>query len=301
MRGDEPYQLNNRYHLSLNFFNSPICTGDFRIYQVGKLHCSGSIGVPRHAQPNLFELTVVKQGRGRILTNDIGVAVKAGDIYISFPGDWHAIESDAAEPLQYVFLSFSAELPADRAAMEEILRTHAHAKRRLLTNERIGALAEDALAELKQNAEPSAELLNVILRQLVIYLLRELRSAPQSGKPHSVSDAEGLCFRMMRYIDNHIFSMTELRELSDALNYNYSYLSKLFRQVTSGTLSEYHRNRRLETARLLIEENELRITEISEMLHYSGVQAFSRSFRERYGAPPREYRVAFLEGREQPD
>jgi AraC-like DNA-binding protein len=86
--------------------------------------------------------------------------------------------------------------------------------------------------------------------------------------------------------------MTCLEELSEATNYNYSYLSSLFRKTTSGTLADYYRRRRLETARLLIAGGEQNMTEIAALLHYSSIYTFSRAFKDEYGTSPTQYKRA---------
>lgn len=56
--------------------------------------------------------------------------------------------------------------------------------------------------------------------------------------------------------------------------------------VTSDTLTNCFRNRRLETARLLLLEGAMSVTRISALLNYSSVYIFSRAFKEKYGVPP---------------
>ena len=90
--------------------------------------------------------------------------------------------------------------------------------------------------------------------------------------------------------------MQGLDELSDLTGYNYSYLSALFRRVTSESLCDYYRNRRLETARLHIAENALSITAVAELLRYSSIYTFSRAFKNRYGLSPEQYRRSLHSG-----
>ena len=85
-------------------------------------------------------------------------------------------------------------------------------------------------------------------------------------------------------------ALIALEELSEVTSYNYSYLSALFRRVTSSTLAEYFRSRRLETARLLLEERRMSITKIAEILNYSSIYTFSRAFKDKYGLSPEQYR-----------
>ena len=88
--------------------------------------------------------------------------------------------------------------------------------------------------------------------------------------------------------------MKNLRELCEVTNYNYNYLSNLYKKVTSDTLANYFRSRRLETARLLLAEHTMSVTEIARLLNYSSVYIFSRAFKEKYGVPPSEVGALYL-------
>lgn len=77
--------------------------------------------------------------------------------------------------------------------------------------------------------------------------------------------------------------------MATAFNYNYSYLSALFKQTTGESLSAYHRKKKLETAAALLKENGLGVTQIAELLHYSSPYAFSRAFKAEYGVSPKHF------------
>ena len=117
-----------------------------------------------------------------------------------------------------------------------------------------------------------------------MYIIRNFNNSKRDDR--TVSDAEILCLQLMNYIDTHIYSLCNLYDLSDKFNYNYSYLSALFKKTTNKTLAEYFRNRKLETAKVLILEKNKKIGEIAEMLNYSSTFAFSKAFKEKYGISP---------------
>ena len=108
-------------------------------------------------------------------------------------------------------------------------------------------------------------------------------------KTATVTRAEELCFRLMNYIDTHLYTMKNLNELSEITSYSYVYLSHLFTKVTSGKLSDYFRNRRLEAAKLLLNEGKLHVGEIAELLNFSNIYHFSRAFKDHYGVSPSKY------------
>ena len=161
---------------------------------------------------------------------------------------------------------------------------------RVVRDERIAALVRNAISEFDSEDAYFDELLEKIMAQIVIYLLRCFEGVEKSGIGSSATNAEALCYQIMNYIDTHVYELRDLSPICVVTNYNYSYLSSLFCKVTGQTLSDYFRNRRLETARFLIEENKKSITDISELVNYSSIYTFSRAFKEKYGVSPAEYR-----------
>lgn len=283
-------ESDKRYHLDKRFFSDPLRYGSIRLYQIGRLYCTKETVICKHRQRFGFELTLVTGGKGTVFTNDIPVPVTAGDIYLSFPGDFHAIESDPVEQLEFDFIAFDtdrADLSEDLAA---IMEHHREADRRVVRSDSLRSLIGNAIAELDREDRYSKELLDSIFTQIPIHLIRLFHKKNFKTESAVISDPEILCYRLMNYIDTHIYTMTSLEELSGVTSYNYTYLSALFRKVTGGTLAEYYRGRRLETARLLLEERKTSISKIAELLNYSSIYTFSRAFKEKYGQSPEQYR-----------
>ena len=97
------------------------------------------------------------------------------------------------------------------------------------------------------------------------------------------------CLKIMHYIDTHIYSIKNLSDLSDTFSYNYSYLSSVFKNTMGFTLLDYYQNRRLDAARLLINEGEFSATAIAGKLNYSSLYSFSKAFKLKYGVSPTNY------------
>ncbi len=281
--------VNTDYHLDKKYFYRPLRFGDFLLYQIGRAFANGKTVVDSHIQPDLFELTVITKGKGRIYTNSIGASVERGDIYLSFPCDIHKIESDVDDPLQFDFIAFTCDSSDLRDELEKIMENHLPPASRVVRDERINSLLGHALAEIMSENEYSEELLSAIFKQLTIYLVRCFKDLKGANKLGPNDRSEALCYRIMNYIDTHIYSLNKLDDLADVTGYSYSYLSALFKKHTSNTLSFYFREKKLDVARLLIEENRKKITEISELLRYSSVYAFSKAFSARFGLSPRAY------------
>lgn len=242
--------------------------------------------VPRHAHLDFIELTIVTDGRGTVITNGESVEVAKGDIYVSFVGDFHEIISSSDEPLKYDFLAIQSSEGDILTALDEIVAKFHDPKCRIIRNEDIAETVPRIIAELNAQEAFSDSVIESMLRQVLVYVIRAFYGRTPTRYSKMTGEAEVLCYQLMHYIDTHVFTITHLSELCEITNYNYNYLSNLYKRVTSDTLANYFRNRRLETARLLLLEGKISVTRVASLLNYSSVYIFSRAFKEKYGVPP---------------
>lgn len=274
------------YHATVDTFLSPIRFGGFELYQIGRLHCKPSTVIHEHTHLNFIELTIATSGRGRVLTNGRETVVERGDIHISLPGDFHMIVSDRLDPLHYDYCAFAILDGELSREFDSVAEGHHAPEERIIRDGRIPRLVADAYEEITKGAAHSERLLNAYFDAITINLIRDLTNEKSEKDDGRTDDATRLCYRMMNYIDTHIYEMKSLYELADVTSYNYNYLSNLFREVTSGTLANYFRTRKMQTARLLLREGKLSVTQVASLLGYSSVYTFSRAFKEAYGVSP---------------
>jgi len=282
--------MENQYHLNRTYSSQPLEFGGISVYQIGRMFCNRDTVVDTHIHTKLFELTVVTEGKGVVTTNGVPVEVERGDIYLSLPCDAHRIASDSDRPLKFDFFAFTCKKETFRHEMEHIAGTYYSASTRIFHDERVRMLISDAIAELNQERLYSDEILTAVFSQIVVYVIRGFGTMVPERYSETVTHAEALCYKMMHYIDTHIYSIQKLEELSEITDYSYGYLSALFKKTTSNTLSNYYQEKKLDAARLLILEQKYKIVEISEMLGYTSVYAFSKAFTRKYGMSPRNYR-----------
>lgn len=274
------------YLVSNDYLLEPLKIKEFSLYQLGRRFCKESAIIPRHAHLNWFELTVVTGGKGTIYSNGENLPVKEGDIYLSFPADQHGIVSDSALPLKYDFLAFYLDSGQLLEEFESLMVDFHNPKSRLFSDGKIAYCLGSAIEELGGNEFLSKAVLLSILRQIAVYTLRDFRQDNKKDRlPKNRSEI--LCYKIMNYIDSHLYSLKTLANLESLLNYNLSYISTLFKKTTGGTLNDYFRRKKLSTAKLLLKENRLKISEISALLGYSSVYSFSKAFKTEYGVPPK--------------
>lgn len=101
------------------------------------------------------------------------------------------------------------------------------------------------------------------------------------------------------YLEQHLHEPVSLRDLSEVLHMNTSYLSALFKEQTGLTFSDYLTRKRLQRAKELLLNTRLSINEISEMVGYQTPKYFVKVFRTAENVSPGRYRQHMLEGSEE--
>ena len=71
--------------------------------------------------------------------------------------------------------------------------------------------------------------------------------------------------------------------ISKKLNYDYTYLSNIFSEVTGVTIQQFTIAHKIERVKELLQYNELSLTEISYKLNYCSVAHLSNQFKKVTG------------------
>ncbi|MFF5995928.1 AraC family transcriptional regulator [Lysinibacillus sp. KU-BSD001] len=95
---------------------------------------------------------------------------------------------------------------------------------------------------------------------------------------------------IISYIEEHLLEDRFLDDIAKEVGYSKFHLSRLFKQETGVTISEYTRMRRLAVAAMYLLYSDESILQIAFSLQFQSQEAFTRSFKELYGMPPGKYR-----------
>jgi AraC-like DNA-binding protein/predicted neuraminidase len=102
-------------------------------------------------------------------------------------------------------------------------------------------------------------------------------------------EAKRVITRAIRYMDDHLLQIQDLKEVSDELGYSLSHLSRLFSKVLGIALQDYYINRKWQRTMELLEDDSLSITKIASMMKYESIHTFSRAFKNVTGLSPTQY------------
>jgi len=78
--------------------------------------------------------------------------------------------------------------------------------------------------------------------------------------------------------------------LSQKLNHDYTYMANLFSEVQGTTIEKFIINHKIERVKELLVYNELNLTEIAFLMHYSSVAHLSTQFKKVTGLTPTHFK-----------
>lgn len=140
-----------------------------------------------------------------------------------------------------------------------------------------------SISSLKKEMPPKAYIDTVINP-----LLRMLELA--YGKSHENNLCAGVIDRIIRYVNRNYAHDITLGQICGEFSCSRSYVSHNFKKATGQTFREYITYLRLRSARHLLENTKLSISEIALSLGFCNSNHFSGVFRSYFNISPRSYR-----------
>lgn len=155
-----------------------------------------------------------------------------------------------------------------------------------------------------QSALSSLLGLSIRLEQLQLHAdLQALLEEHQSMASAAVSDCEGadnppetagderiIIREAKRFIDDHIETDRTLGDVASHVGLNPVYFSRLFKQETGQTYSDYCTKIRMRKAMDYLKDPKYKIYEIGFLVGYKNTKYFHKLFKRQMGVTPTEYR-----------
>jgi AraC-like DNA-binding protein len=107
----------------------------------------------------------------------------------------------------------------------------------------------------------------------------------EEGKSTLISQIKSILIEQIQYSEKPM-SENYSSFISERLNHEYTYLSRLFSQVEGITIEKYITKVKIERVKELIFYNEKSLSEIADLLNYSSVAYLSSQFKKETGMTP---------------
>ncbi|MCZ8522270.1 MULTISPECIES: response regulator transcription factor [Paenibacillus] len=96
--------------------------------------------------------------------------------------------------------------------------------------------------------------------------------------------------KMMAYVDENYMEPCSLAEIAEKFHLSGTYFSKLFKRETGDTFTNYVTRVRMEKAKLLLSNTEMKIFEVAAAIGYDDPNYFTNVFRTTQKISPTEFR-----------
>ncbi|MFE5323895.1 helix-turn-helix transcriptional regulator [Paenibacillus sp. NPDC056579] len=110
---------------------------------------------------------------------------------------------------------------------------------------------------------------------------------------NKTEDQDPITRFVIDYLDSHLHEDITLDLMADKLNITPGYLSTYFKEKTGMNFSDYLNDIRIQRAKQLLQNVELKIQEVAANVGYQNANSFIRMFKRYSGITPGEYRKKY--------
>lgn len=148
---------------------------------------------------------------------------------------------------------------------------------------------QSMLEEYEHKTVYSDLLLQGMLQKLFITIY-ENRLREEDEETINLTTYDERIHAALFYIESHLEDTLSLSEVSGYVSLSPTYFSRLFKQTTGCSFSEYVNNIRVQHAQILLGKTTLSIGEIAAKVGFSNGNYLCNVFKERYHISPTEFR-----------
>lgn len=232
------------------------------------------------------------EGEGTFHSTHIESApIKAGDIFLLFPDEWHSYGPLQKSKWKSYWIGFRGRNIDDRVSNGFL-----HPSKSIYHvgySSEIIELYKAALKAAFEEAAHSQQMLAGIVNHL-IGAMYALERNIELNKNHS--HVEMISKARIR-IRESLESDLTIQQLADSLGVSYSNFRKLFKLHTGLSPALYQQDLRLQRAKELLSTTKMSIKEIAYRLNFDSPDYFSSRFRLKTGMKPSDFRRQGTEGR----
>lgn len=248
--------------------------------------------IAAHLHSNVsYEIHYTAGGTGSVIIGDVTYPVHPDLLYITGPGIVHAQYSDPDNPvIEYcLYLNCVCRTRPSASGLSVFADTPFWMG---TDGGRIAPLLQELLEENRKQQPGQREMMEVLLRRIVITLARmyrrELRTEAEKKRPEEPSFSG----RMPLIEDAFFYHYADLtlEDLAETLHLSPRQTQRLLKEYFGKNFSQKLTEARMAAACHYLHRTDLSVTAISELLGFSSIEHFSAAFRRAMGCSAREYR-----------
>ena len=255
---------------------------------------------PQHTH-DYIEMIYMCTGQTRhVINGTTPVTLRAGEILILNQHASHAIHAAGKEDLAVnffmkpAFLDVALDLLEEESALSRFVMNSLRSRNpeadflvfHVADVPQVQNLMENLIWSIWDRRPHRVHTDQLTMGLLFLHLLEHTERIAH-GKADAYRNA--ILLRTLRYLEEH-YENASLTALAKRLNQPVSQLSRLIKAGTGKTFQDLLMQQRFSRAEFLLLHSDLSVSDIISAVGYSNTSYFYRTFRQKYGVSPREYR-----------
>ncbi len=239
---------------------------------------------------DFYEFVYVDSGSVTIVDGGTDYVLKAGEAFVHKRGVFHSIKTN--QTLSNIFISTFDGKNIDTLDIFEKIIQISHRTKEIVskiisvadqTFEGELDIVEQSKMELKENSDESnLHLISILIEQLLLAL--DTKPLQQMN-----NDKNSISKNIENFLRCKLTTTLTLSEISKKLGYSISHLKKQFSKDHNCGILQFHIKLKVERAKEAIAENDMNLSQISDMLDFASPQYFSASFKKVTNMTPSQY------------
>lgn len=246
-----------------------------------------------HHYHDYYEIYYLLSGQRYYYIENNRYLVEKGDILFINKYDIHQSVDTGKPNHERIVLYFSDEFLSQyhHNQMHLLLSPFHGANKQVTFNLQEQNDIEHLLFQMIQiKAEPENPTKEIWFEALVVQLLMHAARKISESPRKETRTMHAKMAHIIEYCNEHFHEPLHLEGISSRFYISPYYFSRLFKQTTGFTFTEYINTLRIREAQRLLRETPFKMIEISEKVGYVNVSHFNRKFKQVTRMSPMEYR-----------
>ncbi len=233
----------------------------------------------KHNDYYIFEYIV--SGGGYIVNDGKSYEVGAGDVYILEKGTSHKYWADKKNPYEKIFINVYGDI------LGEMLKAY-DLSGKVVFHESSCHQYFNELLQLAKNTT----LNDAICYEAACLLFRIINTIAERRATGKVRSS--LARQIKQRLDGAVFGTITVETIANEFSISNVLVIKKFSEVYGESPYRYYLNRKIDTAKRLLQYTGMQIREISVSLGFSDEHYFSNIFKQKTGLSPKAFRKNLL-------
>lgn len=232
-----------------------------------------------------YKLVFVISGKGYLTQGDhVNKMLSQGDMFILFPREKHFYYADPEDSWEIMWVSFNGKSIPHYLSLIGLDINHCYLT--AITTQTMVNKMQLLIQDLPEAQD--GQLLCISYLLYIFHLLEQ--GVKHYGEVSLRTGSENVVRQAVLFIEQNYYLHIDVDLLCKHVNYSRSYLSRYFKRITGMSIPEYIGKVRIQNAKVLMQETDLNIQEISASVGIADSLYFSKLFKNVTGISPMSYK-----------